>query len=186
MTEKPQANETTLPRLSDWERLADRRGPNLLHWLCVPPIAAGVMLYASPIVRSSVLTSAVAVLLSPLIFLLGWMAGASTFSISCQHFRRTHRTWSFAFLLPAIVATAVALGLFGGGYWWLLSFGLALLGHRKGTQRAWWGAVACLAFAFRDPGMGLPPVARSDEDALAKAIEAVNEEIGRRSSRRDA
>ena len=186
MTEKPQTTETLVPRLSDWERVADRRGPNLLHWLCVSTITAGVMLYASPIVRSSVFTSAAAVLLSPLIFLLGWMAGASTFSISCQHFRRTHRTWSLAFLLPAIVATTVALGLLGAGYWWLLSLGLAFLGHRKGTQRAWWGAVACLAFAFRDPGMGLPPVARSDEDALAKAIEAVNEEIGRRSNRQGA
>jgi hypothetical protein len=66
----------------------------------------------------------------------------------------------------------------------LLSFGLAFLGHRKGTRRAWWATVACLAFAFRDPGTGMPPVATSDEDALAKAIEAVNEEIGRGSGRR--
>ena len=112
----------------------------------------GVMLYASPIVSStSVLISVVAVLLSPLTFLLGWMAGMSTFAHSYEPFRRRHRPWSFAFLLPVILAMTVGLGLLGGKYWWLLSFGLAFLGHRKGTQRTWWSAVAYLAFLFREP-----------------------------------
>jgi hypothetical protein len=101
----------------------------------------GVMLYASPIVSStSVLISVVAVLLSPLTFLLGWMAGMSTFAHSYEPFRRRHRPWSFAFLLPVILAMTVGLGLLGGRYWWLLSFGLAFLGHRKGTQHVAVGA----------------------------------------------
>jgi hypothetical protein len=71
-------------------------------------------------------------------------------------------------------------GLLGGKYWWLLSFGLAFLGHRKGTQRAWWSAVAYLAFLFREAAFGFsdsPPLVQNDEDALAKAIEVVNEDI---------
>ena len=186
MTEKPQAPDTTSPRLSDWERLAHHRGPNLMHWMLVSVVGAGVMLYATPVVGStSVLIPVAAVLLSPLIFLLGWTAGMSTFSISCQHYRRTHHTWSLIYLLPVLLAATVGLGFLSGRYWWIFSFALALLGHRKGTQRAWWGAVACLAFVFRDPGVGFPPVAHSDEDALTRAIEAVNEEVGRRPSRRD-
>jgi len=186
MTETPQTTETTRPRLSDWKRLSHQRGPNLSYWLLASLVAAGFLLYASPPLRSSVLISTFAVLLSPLIFLIGWKLGMSTFSLSCQHYRRLHRTWSLSFLLPAIVTATTGLGLLGGRYWWLFSFGVAFFGHRKGTQRAWWGAVAILAFDFRsDPGLGLRPVAQNDEDALAKAIDAVSEEIGRRSSRRD-
>jgi hypothetical protein len=174
-TEKPEA------RLSDWDRLAHRRGPNLLRWMLISLMAGGVMLYASPIVSStSVLISVAAVLLSPLTFLLGWMAGMSTFARSYEPFRRRHRPWSFAFLLPVILAMTIGLGLLGGKYWWLLSFGLAFLGHRKGTQRAWWSAVAYLAFLFREPAFGFsdsPPLVQNDEDALAKAIEVVNEDI---------
>ncbi len=184
MSEKAQAPDTPAPRLSDWERVAQHRGPNLLHWILPSLVLSGFFLYASPMVHFSVVISIAAVLLSALIFLLGWMTGMSTFALSCQHYRRTHRTWSFGFLLPAIVAATVALGFLGGRYWWLLSFGLAFLGQRKGTQRAWWGAVACLAFVFRDPGRGLPPIAQNDEDALVKAIEAVNSELGRGTSRR--
>lgn len=188
MTEKTQAPETTPPRLSDWQRLAHRRGPNLLRWMLASGIATGVMLYSSPMVSStSVLISVSAILVSPLIFLLGWMAGMSTFSASCELYRRLHRTWSLIFLLPVLLAANVGLGLLGGRYWWLFSFALAILGHRKGTRRAWWSAVACLADTFRSEpaGMGLPSVAKNDEDALALAIEAVNEEIGRKSSRRN-
>ena len=46
-TEKPEA------RLRHWDRLAHRRGPNLLRWMLVSLIARGVMLYGSPIVSST-------------------------------------------------------------------------------------------------------------------------------------
>jgi len=187
MTEEPHAPEAIPPNLSDWERLADRRGPNLLHWLLVSVIGSGVMLFVSPMVRSvSVLTSFVAILGSPLIFLLGWLAGMSTFSASCESYRRMHRTCSLIYLLPVLLGATFGLGLLGGRYWWLFAFALAFLGHRKGTQRAWWSAVACFAFVFRtEPRMGFPPGALGDEKAVTLAIETVNKAIGRRSSTRD-
>src|SRR5947207_720717 len=49
MTEKPEARETIPQRLRDWERLAHRRGPNLLRWMLVSVMAASFMLYVSPI-----------------------------------------------------------------------------------------------------------------------------------------
>lgn len=181
MSEKPAASAVPRPRLSDWDRLAHHRGPNLLRWLLASLTAAGIMLYASPPSHASVLPSVLAVLLSPVILFLGWMAGTSTFSVCCEHYRRLHRTWPYSFVVPVIVAAIVGLGLLGGGCWWLLASALAYLGHRKGTQRAWWAAVAALAFAFRsEPGFGLRPVADNDEQALAKAVEAVTEEIGRK------
>jgi hypothetical protein len=186
MTEKPPTPETTPPSLSDWDRLAHRNGPNFIHWMLISAIAAGLMLYLSPVLSTArVLISIIGVLLSPAIFLLGWMTGMSMFATSCEHYRRSHRTWPLVYLLPVLLAVIVGLGLLGGRYWWLFSLALAILGHRKGTQRAWWAAVACLAFIFRDPGMGLPPVAHNDEDALAQAIDVVNKEIGRGSSKRD-
>ena len=167
MSQTPSAPETVTPRLSDWEDVAHRHGPNVWRWLFAVGIFAGVMLFVSPFACSSITSSdlplisrVVAFLLSPLMFLLGWLVGMSTFSNSCEHYRRSHRTWSLR-------------------YWWLFAVALALLGHRKGTQRAWWAAVVLLAFVFRDPGIGLP-LAQDDEQALALAKEAVNKEIGRK------
>ena len=186
MSQTPSAPETVTPRLSDWEDVAHRHGPNVWRWLFAVGIFAGVMLFVSPFACSSITSSdlplisrVVAFLLSPLMFLLGWLVGMSTFSNSCEHYRRSHRTWSLRYLLPCLLAAIVGLGLLGGRYWWLFAVALALLGHRKGTQRAWWAAVVLLAFVFRDPGIGLP-LAQDDEQALALAKEAVNKEIGRK------
>jgi len=180
MNEMPLAEETEKPSLSAWEGVADHRGPNLWKWMFASVIGASVMLYLSPI-SSSVqwLMSGIAVALSPLIFLLGWMIGMTIFSFSCEHYRRSHRTWSLRYLLPGLLLGIVGLGFLGSKYWWLFSVALGVVGHRKGTQRAWWGAVVCLAFVFRDPGIGRP-FALDDEQALAMAKEAVNKEIGRR------
>lgn len=188
MTETPQATETPKPTLGDWKRVAHRRGPNLFRWLLFCLIAAGVMVYLSPISAStSLFVSVLTIFASPLLFLLGWMAGMSTFAISCDAYRRLHRTYPLLYLVPVILASAVGLSLFGGKYWWFFSFALVVLGHRKGTQRAWWSAVTGLAFALRYETSSRPSYAQmSDEVALGHAIDSVNEEIGKRPRIKDA
>jgi hypothetical protein len=167
--------------LGDWDKIAQRRGPKLLHWILAAVTVACIMLYMSPMKHSSSLFgSSVAVLLSPLVLLLGWLTGITTFSLSYEPFRRLHRTWPLGFLIPLLLAATTALGILGGRYWWLLTSCLAFLGHRKGTQRAYWSAVTGLAFSFRRSQMGLHPLADTDDDALAKAIEAVKRAIMRK------
>jgi len=180
MTETPQATEQPKPTLSHWEEIAHRNGPNLFRWLFLSLCGAGIMLYLSPVSAStSLFGSALVLVASPLLFFLGWMAGMSTFAISCEAYRRSHCTSSLFYLLPVILASAVGLGWLGGRYWWIFSFGIAFLGHRKGTQRAWWSAVTGLAFALRYETFSRP-TAMSDEQALSHAIDSVNEEIGKR------
>jgi hypothetical protein len=184
MTEAPQPTEKTAPTMAHWQEIAHRRGPSLFHWLLFSLITAGILLYLSPItVSSSLLVSALAILVSPILFLLGWDAGMSTFAISCDAYRRLHRTWPLLYLLPIILVLALGLGWLGGRYWWIFSFVLAFLGHRKGTQRAWWSAVTGLAFALRHETFLRVSGAMSDEEALSHAIDSVNEEIGKRPRR---
>lgn len=177
----PTVPDSPEPRLSDWNRLAQRMGPNLGLWLLLSGIAAGALLFVSPAQTARPMLVSIALLLLPLaVFLLGWMAGMSTFAISCDIWRRGGWSVRLVYLLPILLSAITALGLLGGGYWWLLSVVVALLGHRKGTQRAWWGAVSCLAFTFRSGGPGMPRLAESDAEALSYATDAINNEIGRR------
>lgn len=179
MAEKIETPDAPPPRLSDWNRLADRMAPNLLLWMFAGGIAAGVMLYLSPIDGvSQILASIGAVLLAPMVLCLGWFTGVSGFAISCETFRRGCRAAPLQYIVPVLLVAIVGLGLLGGRYWWLFSFALAIQGYRKGTRRAWWSAVACVAFVFRD-GMGIMPLASTDEDALAKAVDSINKEVGR-------
>lgn len=176
-------SETTAdpPTLSmrDWDRIADRLGPKLGHWLLASLLAAGAMLMAAPVQEHWHTTRVVGlVLLTPLVFLLGWMAGMRTFSYSCESFRRLHGTSRLRYLAPILLVGIAAIGLFGSRYWWLFALIVAFMGHRKGTQRAWWAAVACLAFVFRGDQFGIR-IATSDDEALAKAKDAVNESIRR-------
>jgi hypothetical protein len=170
--------DTPEPRLSDWHSVARRMGPNLWHWLLASGIAAGVMLVLSPVQNSwPVLVSTGLLLMAPVVFLLGWMAGMSTFAISCESFRRGPRTVRLVKLLPILFVAIVALGLLGGRYWWLFFPAVAFLGHRKAIQRMWWGAVTQLAWCFRS---GSPRLAATDAEALSMATDSINESIGRR------
>lgn len=179
MTEERQTPGTPPPSLSDWNRLADQMAPNLTLWMVVSGIAAGVMLCLAPIESSvSILASIAAVLLAPLVLCFGWFTGVSMFAASCETFRKGCRGAPLQYIVPVLVVALVGLGLLGGRYWWLFSIALAILGHRKGTRRAWWSAVACVAFVLRE-GMGIMPLAATDEDALAMAMDSINKEIGR-------
>jgi len=179
MTEKLETPGSPPPRLSDWNRVADRMAPNLLLWMLAGGIAAGVMLYLSPIDGpNQVLTSIGAVLLAPVVLCVAWFTGVSGFAVSCETFRRGANPAPLHYIVPILLAAIVGLGLLGGGYWWLLSFALAVQGYRKGTQRAWWNAVACVAYVFRE-GIASITVASTDEEALTKAMDAINKEIGR-------
>lgn len=183
MTEKPQTPGTPPPSLSDWKHLADRMAPNLNLWMVGTGIAAGVMLYLAPIESSvQILASIGAVLLAPLVLCFGWFTGVSMFAASCETFRRGCRSAPLQYIVPMLLVALVGLGLLGGRYWWLFSIALAILGHRKGTRRAWWSAVACVAFVFRE-GKGIMALAATDEDALALAMDSINKEIGRASNK---
>jgi len=126
-----------------------------------------------------VVTSASVLLLTPVVFLLGWVAGLTTFARVCESYRRTGLMYRLVYLLPILVACVAAVGFFGGGYWWLISPVVAIVGHRKGTQCAWWSEVTMLASAFRTADSPRPLVA-TDEEALAEAKAAINKQIGRR------
>jgi len=175
----PELLKAPAPSSSDWDRVADQMGPNLGHWLLASVLAAGGMLVASPIRNGWPVLSAVgATALAAVLFLLGWMAGMRTFAYSCQMFRRLHPTFRLRYLAPLIVLGVAGLGFLGWRYWWVFAPVVAFLGHRKGTQRAWWIAVANLAFVFRGEQFGVR-IAATDEEAIAKAKDAINESIGR-------
>jgi hypothetical protein len=137
MIEKSQSSDTTTPPPSDWEHLEHEhpRGPTPEHWMIASSLAAGVMLYVSPMAHSSVLNGAAAVLLSPLIFLFGYIAGWMYSSSLYREPFRKHFTWPFVIVPPVIVAATLGLSFLGGRYWWPFSFTLAFLGYRKGRKR---------------------------------------------------
>ena len=180
-TPKGMAQVKPMANFSDWQRLGERAGPRLRLWMLVSGIAAGGMLYLSPVASSSrMLISIGVVLLAPLVLWLGWITGVSNFAVSCQTFRKGNRTASLIwYLLPILVAAIVALGLLGGRWWWLFSIAVAVQGTRKGARRAWWSAVACSAYGLRSLdrtyGSGL---FATDEEALAAAIDGINKEVG--------
>jgi hypothetical protein len=105
------------------------------------------------------------------------MVGMSMFAISCETWRRIGWHGRLVKLLPLLLCAVAALGLLGGGYWWIFSVIVAVLGHRKGSERAWWGAVCCVAFVLRTGICDLPGLAESNEDALSQAMESINREI---------
>ena len=162
---------------SDWDRVAHKLGPKFGGWMLASAITGGIMLCVVPLRTSSpVLVSIAVLILTPSVFLLGWMSGMSVFAISCATWRGIGWHTQLFKILPILLCAVAALGVLGGGYWWVLSVVMAILGHRKGRQRAWWGAVCCVAFVFRSPFIG-QAVARSNEEALSKAIDSVNREI---------
>jgi hypothetical protein len=138
------------------------------------------MLYVSPVQNSSRLLSASAiVLLSAVVFVTAWETGRSMFAVSCESYRRLSPHKPLRYLFPFLAAAIISLGLVGSRWWWLFSPALAFWGHRKGMQRAWWGAVVFLAFSLRtSDGPSLPPIAKSDEEALELARDAINEMVG--------
>jgi hypothetical protein len=161
--------------------MAQQMGPKLSLWLLASGIAAGIMLFVSPVKSAMpVVVSTGLLLLAPAVFLLGWMTGMSVFGISCDTWRRLGWNGRLVCILPILLCAIVALGFLGGRYWWLFSLGVAFLGQRKGTQRAWWGAVAVTAFSFRNEFLGRPPLAETDAQALAMATDSINKQIGRR------
>ena len=167
------------PTLRDWERLAQRSGPKISLWLAAAALFAGVMLAVCPVRNGwPILTAVSALVLTLVVFLLGWLAGARVFAHSCESFRRGHRTFRLRYIVPLTILAITGLGLIGSRYWWAFGPVVALVGHRKGTQRAWWAAVAALAFVFRSGHFGVR-IAESDGVALAKAKDAINESIGR-------
>src|SRR5689334_21155343 len=100
--------ETTGPRLSDWNELAQRRGPNLGLWLLASAIGAGVMLFISPLVTSwPVLASSGVLFPAPLVFRIGWVGGVTKFADFCESFRSRFCTVPLVFQLPVLL-TAVA------------------------------------------------------------------------------
>jgi hypothetical protein len=174
-----------IPPVSYWEEVGQRRGPNLPHWLLVSGIGAGVMLFVFPVQTSWwFLASTGVVLLAPVVFLLGWMTGMSMFANSCATYRGVGFSKPLVYLVPILLSGTIALGLLGGGYWWLFAIVLAISGNRKGALRAWWTAVVIVAPALRDwevaPGVRL---AETDAEALSQAKDAINEEIGLRPRR---
>ena len=163
-----------------WVRLVQRMAPSLTFWMFTSVVAAGVMLYTCPVQASaSWFASTGAVILAFLVFLFGWMAGMATFALSCESFRRATQPASLSSVLPLQLGAAIGLGLVGGGFWWLFAPVMAFVAHRKATQRMWWVTVTNVAWVLRTGMAGLPPVAQTDEEALAKAIAEINSEIRR-------
>ena len=172
--------DSSAPELSDWDHLAQRMGPSLGLWLLASGILAGAMVFLFPVQSSwPILVSTAVVLLAPVVFLLGWMAGMSLFAVSCETYRTCYWNARFEYVLPVLVSAIAVLGLLGGWYWWFLSPVLAILGHRKGTQRAWWAAVSVLSWSFRGKSAGLR-LAQTDEEAITQAVDAINKQIGLR------
>jgi hypothetical protein len=166
--------------LSHWVGVGKRMSPNLSLWLLASSIAAGGMLLVVPVQTSwAVVVAAGLLLLTPLVFWLGWVLGLVTFNQSRARWPSCVKphVWLVC-VVPILLCSIAALGFLGGGYWWLLSFVIAFLGHRKGTQRAWWGAVANLAWVLRNSDT--PLLARTDAEAISLAIDSIKAEIGRR------
>ena len=163
----------------EWGKVAHRNGPNLFIWVIVCLLATGLMLYFCPVrTKPSWLISSVVVILAFLMFLFAWMAGQRTFALSCESYWRSSSTIPLAWLIPLLLIVLVLIGLIGGGWYWLFAPLVAVVGHRKATKRMWWGTVANLAWVLRNPIVGWPSLADTDEEALVKAIAQINKGIG--------
>jgi len=173
-------HETPAPRvnLRDWHPVANEKSPSIFRWEAITVVAAGFMLYLSPVQSSSpMIARGSAVFLSLVVFKVGWETARSMFALHCKSYRLSNPHKPLRYLFPVFVAVVVSLGLVGGRWWWLFSVALAILGHRKGMQRAFWSAVVSLAFCLRcEDTPGLPPLASNDDEALKKAVEAISNE----------
>lgn len=182
MTEniQSQAASTQRKHLSDWNPILDEKSPSFFRWVLVSFIAAGLMLYLSPVRNSNqAVFGGGAILMSAIVFAAGWELGQSMFALSCDSYRRVGPYRPLRYVLPIFVVAVVLLGLIGGHWWWVFSPSLAILGHRKGAQRAWWTAVVCLAFCLRQQDIpNSSPIASNDNEALKLASSAIDDAIG--------
>jgi hypothetical protein len=129
---------------------------------------------------SPVLVSLAVIVLAPIVFILGWMAGMRMFAVSCESYRRMAPRVRLDYVLALLLVAVVVIALLAGGYWWLLAVTLAFLGHRKGTQCAYWSAVGTLAWVLRNPGPLGPSLVETDEEALSTAAEVITGEFASR------
>jgi hypothetical protein len=174
------ATETPRRSLADWNQLGKKLGPRMGAWLFATEFFAVIILAVSPIRNGSpILSAGGKLILLPAIFILGWLAGARTFAGSCQFAYRTQMASTVPLIvsLPILSAAVVALGLLGPWHWWCFAAVVAFLGHRKGTQRAYWAAVAAMAFSFRSPSLAWE-MASGDDEALSMAIEEIKKSVG--------
>ena len=82
-------------------------------------------------------------------FVFSWGIGQRLFSLSSTTYRRGSWSCQLALTVPLLLATlTVAITILP--WWWLVwLISIAVLGHRKGTQRAFLMTCAAFAFAIR-------------------------------------